>query len=83
MSTNLLSTYDPVGFGGTVHEYTWSWENQPLRVIYETIGTGSPLLLLPTFSSVSMRGEMGELAKLLAPHFQVTVLESINKRSNL
>ncbi len=75
MSTNLLSTYDPLGFGGTVHEYTWSWENQPLRVIYETIGTGSPLLILPTFSSVSTRGEMGELAKLLAPHFQVTVVD--------
>ncbi|WP_414526729.1 alpha/beta fold hydrolase [Nodularia chucula] len=73
MSSNVVSTYEPVGFGGTVHEYTWSWENQPLRVIYETIGTGSPLLLLPTFSSVSMRGEMGELANLLAPHFEVTV----------
>ena len=75
MSTNLLSTYDPLGFGGAVQEYTWSWENQPLRVIYETIGTGSPLLLLPAFSSVSMRAEMGELAKLLAPHFQVTAVD--------
>lgn len=75
MSTNLRSTSDPVGFGGTVQEYTWTWENQLLRVIYETIGTGSPLLLLPAFSSVSMRAEMGELAKLLAPSFQVTVLD--------
>ncbi|MEA5581302.1 alpha/beta hydrolase [Nodularia harveyana UHCC-0300] len=75
MSTNLVSTSAPDGFGGTVEEYTWSWENQPLRVIYETIGTGSPLLLLPAFSSVSTRGEMGELAGLLAPHFQVTVLD--------
>ena len=75
MSTNLVSTYDPVGFGGVVQEYIWTWDNQPLRVIYETIGTGSPLLLLPAFSSVSMRGEMGELANLLAPHFQVTVVD--------
>ncbi|MBE9051955.1 alpha/beta hydrolase [Nostocales cyanobacterium LEGE 11386] len=75
MSTNLVSTYDPVGFGGVVQEYIWSWENQPLRIIYETLGTGSPLLLLPAFSSVSMRAEMGELANLLAGHFQVTVVD--------
>ncbi|MBW4555030.1 MAG: alpha/beta hydrolase [Trichormus sp. ATA11-4-KO1] len=75
MSTNLVSTYDPVGFGGVVQEYIWSWENQPLRIIYETLGTGSPLLLLPAFSSVSMRAEMGELANLLADHFQVTVVD--------
>lgn len=75
MTTNIVSTYDPVGFGGTVQEYIWRWEDQPLRVIFETIGTGSPLLLLPAFSSVSMRGEMGELANLLAPSFQVTVID--------
>jgi pimeloyl-ACP methyl ester carboxylesterase len=75
MTTNLVSTSDPVGFGGEVKEYTWNWENQSLRVIYEIIGTGSPLLLLPAFSSVSTRVEMGELAKLLAPHFQVTVVD--------
>ncbi|WP_414563982.1 MULTISPECIES: alpha/beta fold hydrolase [unclassified Anabaena] len=75
MTTNLVSTPDSVGFGGVVKEYTWSWENQPLRVIYETIGTGSPILLLPAFSSVSTRAEMGELAKLLASHFQVTAVD--------
>ncbi|WP_414544352.1 alpha/beta fold hydrolase [Nostoc sp. CCY0012] len=75
MTTNLVSSPDSVGFGGVVKEYTWSWENQPLRVIYETIGTGSPILLLPAFSSVSTRAEMGELAKLLASHFQVTAVD--------
>lgn len=75
MTTNLVSTSDPVGFGGEVKEYTWNWENQPLRVIYETIGSGSPLLLLPAFSSVSTRAEVGELAKLLAKHFQVTAVD--------
>jgi pimeloyl-ACP methyl ester carboxylesterase len=75
MTTNIVSTYDPVGFGGTVQEYIWRWEDQPLRIIFETIGTGSPLLILPAFSSVSMRGEMGELANLLAPSFQVTVID--------
>jgi pimeloyl-ACP methyl ester carboxylesterase len=75
MSTNLLSTDDPVGFGGVVQEYVWHWENQPLPVTYETLGKGSPILLLPAFSSVSTRGEMGELAKLLAPHFQVVAVD--------
>jgi pimeloyl-ACP methyl ester carboxylesterase len=75
MSTNLLSTDDPVGFGGVVQEYVWHWENQPLPVTYETLGKGSPILLLPAFSSVSTRGEMGELAKLLAPNFQVVAVD--------
>ncbi|MBD2627377.1 alpha/beta fold hydrolase [Trichormus variabilis] len=74
MSTNLLTK--PAGaFGGEVQEFLWNWENQQLQVIYETLGQGSPLLLLPAFSSVSTRGEMGELAKLLASHFQVTALD--------
>jgi pimeloyl-ACP methyl ester carboxylesterase len=74
MSTNLLTK--PAGaFGGEVQEFLWNWENQQLQAIYETLGQGSPLLLLPAFSSVSTRGEMGELAKLLASHFQVTALD--------
>lgn len=75
MSTSLLSTYDPTGFGGEVKEYLWQWEGQPLRVVYETLGNGSPLLLLPAFSSVSTRQEMAELARLLAPHFQVVAVD--------
>ncbi|WP_392535199.1 alpha/beta fold hydrolase [Nostoc sp. C117] len=75
MSTNLLSNSTAVGFGGVVQEYLWSWENQQLRVVYETLGKGSPLLLLPAFSTVSTRLEMGELARLLAPHFQVIALD--------
>ncbi len=75
MSTNLLSTSAATGFGGVVQEYLWNFENQQLRVVYETIGKGSPLLLLPSFSSVSTRLEMGELAKLLAPNFQVVALD--------
>lgn len=62
-------------FTGKVQEFLWSWQNQPLRVVYETIGEGSPLLLLPAFSSVSTRGEVGELAQLLSTHFQVTAID--------
>lgn len=75
MSTNLLSTSEPTGFGGVVDEFIWQWEGQPLRVVYETLGQGSPLLLLPAFSSVSTRLEMGEIARLLAPHFQVIAVD--------
>lgn len=73
--TNLLSNSPAVGFGGVVQEYLWNWENQQLRVVYETIGQGSPLLLIPAFSSVSTREEMGELARLLAPYFQVVAID--------
>ncbi len=75
MSTNLLSTSNAVGFGGVVQEFIWNWENQQLRVVYETLGKGSPLLLLPAFSTVSARSEMGELARLLAPYFQVVAVD--------
>ncbi|OYD94918.1 alpha/beta hydrolase [Nostoc sp. 'Peltigera membranacea cyanobiont' 210A] len=75
MSTNVLSTSAAIGFGGVVQEYLWNWENQELRVVYETLGKGSPLLLLPSFSSVSTRLEVGELAKLLAPYFQVVAID--------
>ncbi|MEH1975595.1 MAG: alpha/beta hydrolase [Nostoc sp.] len=75
MSTNVLSTSAAIGFGGVVQEYLWKWENQQLRVVYETLGNGSLLLLLPSFSSVSTRLEVGELAKLLASNFQVVALD--------
>lgn len=75
MSTNLLSNTAAVGFGGVVQEYLWNWENQELRIVYETIGEGEPLLLLPAFSSVSTRLEMAELARLLAANFQVFAVD--------
>jgi pimeloyl-ACP methyl ester carboxylesterase len=73
--SNLLTQSTNSAFGGVVQKFDWNWENQPLQVVYETIGTGSPLLLLPAFSSVSTRQEMAELAKLLAADFQVTVVD--------
>lgn len=75
MSTRFLNVPASTGFGGVIEEYFWNWENQGLGVIYETLGQGSPLLLLPAFSTVSSRLEMGELAKLLAPHFQVIAVD--------
>lgn len=74
MSTNLLSkaTGD---IGGKVHEYLFSFQNQQIRIIYESLGKGSPLLLLPAFSTVSMRSEMGEIGKQLSPYFQVFAVD--------
>ncbi|HCF27156.1 MAG TPA: alpha/beta hydrolase [Cyanobacteria bacterium UBA11049] len=62
-------------FGGEVKEYLWTWQGQQLRVIYETLGQGTPVLLLPAFSTVSTRGEMAGVAKLLSPKFQVVALD--------
>jgi pimeloyl-ACP methyl ester carboxylesterase len=75
MSTNLLSSPTNFGIGGVVKELSWNWENQQLQIVYETIGNGSPILLLPAFSTVSTREEMSGIAKLLAPYFQVVAVD--------
>ncbi|PMB52578.1 alpha/beta hydrolase [Fischerella thermalis CCMEE 5201] len=75
MSTNLLSSPTNFGIGGVVKAISWNWKNQQLQIVYETIGSGSPLLLLPAFSTVSTREEMSGIAKLLAPYFQVIAVD--------
>lgn len=55
MSTNLLSSPTNFGIGGVVKAISWNWKNQQFQIVYETIGSGSPLLLLPAFSTVSTR----------------------------
>jgi pimeloyl-ACP methyl ester carboxylesterase len=75
MSINLLSSPTNFGIGGVVKQLSWNWENQQLQIAYETIGSGSPLLLLPAFSTVSTREEMSGIAKLLAPYFQVVAVD--------
>ncbi|KAB8334376.1 alpha/beta hydrolase [Scytonema tolypothrichoides VB-61278] len=75
MSTNVLSASSNSEIGGVVQEYSWKCENQQLRIAYETLGKGPQLLLLPAFSTVSMRSEMGEIGKLLSPHFQVVAVD--------
>lgn len=61
--------------GGEVREYVWNWENQPIRVVYESLGAGDPILLLPAFSTVSSRTEMVGLAQNLADRAQVFSLD--------
>lgn len=61
--------------GGSLREFSWNWKKKPLTIVYEVLGEGKPILLLPAFSSVSTRGEMRQLAEQLATHFQVVTLD--------
>jgi pimeloyl-ACP methyl ester carboxylesterase len=61
--------------GGIVQKYLWNWEGKPVTVVYETLGEGTPMLLLPAFSTVSTRGEMRKIAERLSSQFQVTSLD--------
>jgi len=46
--------------------FLWEWRGRPIKVAYETLGTGRAALLLPAFSTVSSREEMRPLAEYLA-----------------
>lgn len=61
--------------GGTVQQFYWNWKKKPVTVVYEVMGEGKPILLLPAFSSVSTRVEMRDLAKQLAQRFQVVTVD--------
>ena len=63
------------GIGGNVSEYNWHWQGKQYQVVYETVGKGNPVLLLPAFSTVSSRTEMKGIAQILADQYQVTVLD--------
>jgi pimeloyl-ACP methyl ester carboxylesterase len=46
--------------------FFWEWRGRPIKVVYETLGFGRTVLLLPAFSTVSSREEMRPLAECLA-----------------
>jgi pimeloyl-ACP methyl ester carboxylesterase len=71
----LTSEQLPPAFGGKVYCYPWCWQGQTFKVIYEVLGYGQPLLLLPAFSSVCSRIEMAGLAVELATKYQVYILD--------
>ncbi|EAZ94276.1 alpha/beta fold hydrolase [Crocosphaera chwakensis] len=72
MNTIQASKINPQA---TIDQYTWHWQNQQFQVIYETLGQGNPVLLLPAFSTVSSRTEMARIAQLLAKEYQVYLLD--------
>ena len=61
--------------GGTRQQYPWSHGGQTVAIVYEVLGAGTPVLLLPAFSTVSSRAEMAGIAQILAQHFQVIALD--------
>lgn len=63
------------GIGGSVQQFLWNYKGQTFSITYETLGQGSPVLLLPAFSTVSTREEMRGLAERLARHLQVFTID--------
>jgi pimeloyl-ACP methyl ester carboxylesterase len=51
---------------GVSRTFPWEWQGRPIKVAYETLGTGRTVLLLLAFSTVSSREEMRPLAECLA-----------------
>ncbi|NET60030.1 MAG: alpha/beta hydrolase [Symploca sp. SIO2E6] len=75
MNKATLPTQNNTVIGGTKNVYNWNFLDKPYQIVYETIGTGNPVVLLPAFSTVSSRTEMKGIANLLATTYQVTVLD--------
>jgi len=75
MTTATNQTQLNSSIGGTKNVYTWNFLDQQYQIVYETIGAGKPILLLPAFSTVSSRTEMKGIANLLATEYRVTVLD--------
>ncbi|MFM7447601.1 MAG: alpha/beta fold hydrolase [Leptolyngbyaceae cyanobacterium] len=61
--------------GGDAQTFNWVWQRQTYSITYEVRGDGSPILLLPAFSTVSSRSEMRGLADQLSGSFQVVTLD--------
>jgi pimeloyl-ACP methyl ester carboxylesterase len=75
MTTTNDSNKIHSGIGGTKNFYNWNFSGKQYQVVYETIGQGNPVLILPAFSTVSSRTEMKGIAQILANQYQVTVLD--------
>lgn len=75
MTTATDRTQLNSSIGGIKHVYNWNFLDKQYRVVYETVGAGNPVLLLPAFSTVSSRTEMKGIANILATQHQVTVLD--------
>jgi pimeloyl-ACP methyl ester carboxylesterase len=78
MTISQQSTIAPsaqFGIGGSVQQFLWNYQGQTFPIAYETLGQGSPVLLLPAFSTVSTREEMRGLAERLTSRFQVFAID--------
>jgi pimeloyl-ACP methyl ester carboxylesterase len=75
MTTATNPTKLNFDIGGTKNFYNWNFSGKQYQVVYETIGQGNPVLILPALSTVSSRTEMKGIANILAAQYQVTVLD--------
>ncbi|MCU0533581.1 MAG: alpha/beta hydrolase [Hydrococcus sp. Prado102] len=71
--SSLTSTNGTIG--GTINQFIWNWQGQSVTVVYETLGQGTPVLMLPAFSTVSTRAEMASIARSLSSQFQAIALD--------
>ncbi len=65
----------PARMGGQVQHYDWTYQGQTVTIVYETLGAGPTVLLLPAFSTVSTRAELAQIAQVLVSQFQVIALD--------
>jgi pimeloyl-ACP methyl ester carboxylesterase len=60
----------------TVQSFRWAWRGRRIEAVYDALGSGAPVLLLPAFSTVSSRDEMRPLAMgLAASGFACTIVD--------
>jgi pimeloyl-ACP methyl ester carboxylesterase len=67
--------HTPVLTSDSTQTYEWKWSNQTLNIAYDRRGEGSPILLLPAFSTVSSRKEWEAAAQILGTTYQVTCVD--------
>lgn len=60
---------------GQLQSYRWLYQGRTVTIAYETLGQGSPVLLLPAFSTVSTRTELAGIAQVFASHVRVIALD--------
>lgn len=57
------------------HDFSLQIEGRPVEIGLDDRGRGPTVLLLPALSSISTRGEMAPLARLLAPSFRTIAID--------
>jgi pimeloyl-ACP methyl ester carboxylesterase len=73
--TASLTSTPCLGIDGAIQSYQWQHKGKPITIVYEVLGMGKPILLLPALSSISTRAEMRELAEYLAAQYQVFAVD--------
>ncbi len=58
-----------------MHTYSWTWEQHPVVIAYDTIGSGDRVLSLPALSNVPSREAIAGVAEQSAFQFQVTTID--------